>query len=227
MQDDTFNSLYFRALPRALFNESTLKKCMGRLTLLIHDRMAPAGLKFDYESEPFDVGQWEGEGSLSIGNISIYIGDHKLLLKSPLNSRERYPLVCFFNDEEYVVFDDDGEFTEEFKNMCSELSGVQPEPSKPVHKKYNRVSFLDIESNDIPEPTREIIQQHLVAYKDTNDLMGENLYIIDDAESLLLELEPDISEPVLSDIRHLQKICMDQDASYIRIIQNRCHATDN
>ena len=44
---------YTRVLPRDLFNEAKLMKCMGLLTLLIHDELIPDCLKFEYDQEPF------------------------------------------------------------------------------------------------------------------------------------------------------------------------------
>lgn len=62
---------YQRVLPRDLFNESKLLKCIGQLVLLIHDGNCPNGLAFthhDEDDEPFIIRLME-DGHLTITNI--------------------------------------------------------------------------------------------------------------------------------------------------------------
>lgn len=66
------NRNYFRVLPRDLFNEAKLLKCVGRLCLLIHDRTAPESLAFEENGEPFRVALLD-EGSLTIANLVISV----------------------------------------------------------------------------------------------------------------------------------------------------------
>ena len=63
---------YYRVIPRDLFNEAKLLKCMGHLCLKIHDRQVPIQMKILEEDElsNFKIGLME-EGSLTITNLII------------------------------------------------------------------------------------------------------------------------------------------------------------
>ena len=115
---------YYRVLPRDLFNESKLLKCLGRLTLMIHDGMA-GDLEFDLEKEErgFIINQNE-DGDLYCKNLFFYYNDEFVHVVSGLNSRGSYPLYFYFEKEtngklynysRESVFEEDGSFTPEFK----------------------------------------------------------------------------------------------------------------
>lgn len=108
---------YVRVLPRDLFNESKLLKCIGRLCLLIHDRQTPVEMSFEDTGESFAVGLLE-EGSLHISNLVICIKGKPFLFKTTYNSKASYPLNLEYEYVDYLVFDEAGEFTEEFKEFC-------------------------------------------------------------------------------------------------------------
>ena len=101
---------YERVIPRDLFNESKLLKCMGRLVLLVHDGAVP-GLDLWHDGGPFNIVQDENDGSISVSNVHL----SGMRLHTPVNCREPWPLVLVTDDwEEIAVFEDDGQLTEAF-----------------------------------------------------------------------------------------------------------------
>jgi hypothetical protein len=116
---------YMRVLPRDLFNEAKLLKCLGQLCLLIEDNRLRR-LKADHieEDSGFRILQEESDGSIYCDNlqfISEWHGD-TVDLRCPLNSREPYPLL--YQDTlsgcEDRVFTDDGRPTLEFLTFLGE-----------------------------------------------------------------------------------------------------------
>ena len=105
---------YTRVLPRDLFNEAKLLKCVGQLALLIYDGLPwPIGLLHRTPPKGFVVHRYEGDGGLYVGNLDLVArvgaGRYRIALKSGLNSRGPYPLV--FGDKkvpagEYSLFID-------------------------------------------------------------------------------------------------------------------------
>ena len=111
---------YERVIPRDLFNESKLLKCLGRLCLLIHDERC--NLRFDHNTDDypgFRIEQHDYDGSFYCDNLRFYDHfGHRLRLSSCLNSKEPYPLLCTTEDDEEIeVFHDDGELTDEFTQI--------------------------------------------------------------------------------------------------------------
>ncbi len=119
---------YFRVIPRDLFNESKLLKCIGRLCLLIHDNKAPEELSFEEteEGDRFKIELIES-GELFVSNLRFYVkgainNDGIVTFKTAYNSKEPYPLFMEYCFDETKVFDDEGEFTEEFLNEIKNIS---------------------------------------------------------------------------------------------------------
>jgi hypothetical protein len=125
---------YHRIIPRDLFNEAKLLKCLGQLSLFIHEGMdnshnkVPAALQMEYDSRHDNLGnevgfvvkQNEHDGSIFVTNISLLYHGAEVYLSSPLNSRDNYPLQ--FNCPEGGgcdgrVFDDGGNFSDDFVNF--------------------------------------------------------------------------------------------------------------
>ena len=109
--------MYERVVPRDLFNESKLLKCLGRLALLIHKGLEPIpdGLSFENSGGAFKIDQ-NLCGSLYVVS-GIVFKCHGVVLDfhSAYNNQSNYPLFLVAEDEgEIEVFDDSGEFTEEF-----------------------------------------------------------------------------------------------------------------
>ncbi len=105
---------YQRVLPRDLFNEAKLLKCLGRLVLLIHDRKIPFVGKVIHDGEPFKIGLSEC-GSLIVTNVQILVNNQAFAFKTTYNAKSNYPFYLETNDySEILVFDESGEFSEEF-----------------------------------------------------------------------------------------------------------------
>lgn len=111
------NSNYTRVIPRDLFNEAKLLKCVGRLSLLVLDRMAPKGLTIDETGEPFRVVMLQ-EGALTIINYPISVHGIPHTFATPVNNRSNYPLDMQVGEsDDYFtirVFDESGNFEPEF-----------------------------------------------------------------------------------------------------------------
>lgn len=99
---------YIRVLPRDAFNEAKLLKCIGKLTLLIEDRMLP-GWTYEYDGEPFAIEQDQNDGSIFVSNIEFLKSGIPIHLATPLNSRSSWPLQASGagHDGDYV-FSEDG-----------------------------------------------------------------------------------------------------------------------
>lgn len=108
---------YQRILPRDLFNEANLLKCYGRLWLLSEGSSAIT--IHEPEDAPFDIQQDPGSGALTIQNIDVMIHGDPWTFYRPLNSRRPWPLYAVDPGGrlEIPVFTDDGNFSQEFKNL--------------------------------------------------------------------------------------------------------------
>lgn len=117
------NTKYTRVIPRDLFNEAKLLKCMGLLCLKIHDRQTPVAM--DLYDDQGDLNQFEigllDTGHLTLTSIRIYIGKKNFIFKTVYNSKENYPLFVDHNDCEYLVFDENGEWDQEFIQFVNSL----------------------------------------------------------------------------------------------------------
>lgn len=109
---------YLRVIPRDLFNEANLLKCLGQVYLKLEVLNLPnVELVHTNEDRPFDVRQDPSDGALWVRNIALRKGRHKRWwFRRPLNSREPWPLYLIDIGDwvEYPVFTDEGEFTPEF-----------------------------------------------------------------------------------------------------------------
>lgn len=114
------NAEYTRVIPRDLFNESKLLKCIGRLTLLIHDGFAINGMTFEHDGDPFSVALMD-DGFLCITNIIFEMNDENMLFKCQYNSKSNYSLFLEYDYCDYLVFDESGDYTKEFKDICNDI----------------------------------------------------------------------------------------------------------
>lgn len=106
-----------RVIPRDFFNEAKLLKCFGQLALKIADCNLPDGLIIEIEEsgDPFNVVLMD-EGSLTISNYRTLVNRFPVIFKTTYNSKSAYPFFCELDYCDYEVFDNIGEFTEEFIN---------------------------------------------------------------------------------------------------------------
>lgn len=114
-------SNYRRVLPRDLFNEADLLKCLGRLHIALGEPAAQGhDATFDEEDLPFfDIEQDPGSGAVYVANLTFRVSGVAVWLWRPLNSRKEWPLWVgplptgpYFDDIE--VFDAHSALTADF-----------------------------------------------------------------------------------------------------------------
>ena len=124
---------YQRVIPRDLFNESKLLKCLGKVVLWHANGMLPdLDITFPWNSEflqggPFEIEQDPSSGNLSCSNIAFvrkHDGEH-LYLYTIYNSKESWPLYFADEHEEFFgpVFAYGGEeISKEFSDYIRETA---------------------------------------------------------------------------------------------------------
>lgn len=110
---------YQRVIPRDLFNESKLLKCIGQLALIIHDGVnVPRELKLSHDDSDyagFQIEQNQDSGALYCANIQMTFAGQPIELALPYNSKEPYPLNYVVNDDDDGrVFTDEGKLSHGF-----------------------------------------------------------------------------------------------------------------
>ncbi len=121
---------YKRVIPRDLFNEAKLLKCVGHLALKIHDGFTPGDIPMAItptinDGDPFVPDLDESLNALRLSSYVLAIGDRHLshyTLYTTYNSKEPYPLFVFVDNAEIPVFDDNGEYTQEFTDYVTEAA---------------------------------------------------------------------------------------------------------
>lgn len=112
---------YMRVIPRDLFNESKLLKCLGQLSLIAHDgldcrrqRVERLIVEFEegLEGDPFMIEQNEMSGALYCRTLRVEVNGRLVSVASTYNSKSPFPLC--FGDNEEPVFNDDGSLSDEF-----------------------------------------------------------------------------------------------------------------
>ncbi len=118
---------YQRVIPRDLFNEAKLLKCLGQLALHLHDYPI-AGVEFYQETDTaLEVWQNENTGGLYVSpeNLSLTINDRHVSLYTRYNSKDNYPLMAeTFDCECVTVFDEQGKLTPDFLNFIEAVKGI-------------------------------------------------------------------------------------------------------
>jgi hypothetical protein len=113
---------YTRVLPRDLFNEADLLKCMARLCIFLDDTPDHvASLEDDMEAgAPFDVQQSMTSGAIYVANIPFSVSGEAYDLYRPLNSRQPWPLWCgpsHGEGEAIRVFSEEGLLSEDMLSL--------------------------------------------------------------------------------------------------------------
>lgn len=104
---------YIRVIPRDLFNEANLLKCLGRIFINLESADLP-NVELAHDGEAFDVQMDESSGALYARNVVLIVRGEPCRLERPLNSREGWPLKLIDeHDEGTDVFNEDGSFSEE------------------------------------------------------------------------------------------------------------------
>lgn len=125
---------YQRVIPRDLFNEGNLLKCLGRVYLNLEVLGRESMLTHD--GEEFSIDQDEN-GSLIVTNVMLMRDGQEFAFRRPLNSREPWPLYLVNSDDDEIsVFDESGEFTEEMTltiTLHRSHTTARPAPVSPAH----------------------------------------------------------------------------------------------
>ncbi len=105
-------SNYYRVLPRDLFNEANLLKCMGKITCMVHDEQIQ-GLTMEHHStlDGFKVIQNISDGSITLDSVSFHDEEGEpVYFYTSMNSRDAYPLVMQYKECEYFPLNEKGEY---------------------------------------------------------------------------------------------------------------------
>lgn len=117
---------YIRVIPRDLFNEAKLLKCLGQIALIIHDGADRRyGLKLEHDDSEcagFDIAQNSASGALVCTNLRLTLRGSPIDLFSPYNSRDPYPLYYRHGENEDRALADDGSLSPEFVAYVKTLS---------------------------------------------------------------------------------------------------------
>jgi len=84
---------YLRVIPRDLFNEAKLLKCLG--ALYIAAERLPEGwvtLERGHDGAPFQIEQNKSDGSIFVANVHVYVNKIHVHVYTSLNSKAPYPL---------------------------------------------------------------------------------------------------------------------------------------
>lgn len=112
---------YNRVIPRDLFNEAKLLKCVGRLCLMIHNNQTPVDMNFEHDGAEFEIIMLPG-GSLCISNVLISIKGLEKTFATSYNSKSNYPFFIIDDEEgEIYIFNENGDFTQDFIDYCNLL----------------------------------------------------------------------------------------------------------
>jgi len=111
---------YLRVIPRDLFNEADLLKCLGKLEILLDNMEGHnASLTFDGSlnaTAGFDIEQNPDDGSIYSTTVEFSVSCDHYELYRPLNSREKWPLYVRFDgaDGDIRVYEESGNLSREF-----------------------------------------------------------------------------------------------------------------
>lgn len=109
---------YVRVLPRDLFNEADLLKCLGRLWILLDSNRRHDAQIVEEEVDAFDIVQDENSGAIEVRNLTFTIRGVKHRLVRPLNSRSAWPLWVEAESPEsdfdaVLVFNEKGDLSDD------------------------------------------------------------------------------------------------------------------
>lgn len=112
---------YHRVIPRDLFNEASLLKCMGALYIALENDNSRRTYFSDEDLPSFDIVQRDEDGSIFVDNLTLIAGEHTYRLTRPLNSRQPWPLYAERIDDErfdpVAVFNNDGTLSDDMKTL--------------------------------------------------------------------------------------------------------------
>lgn len=117
---------YRRVIPCDMLNEAKLLKCLGIMSIKIHDGIDPVSNMLTQTLEKGTKGFIIEQGALGeLSCVNYRVFDNSgvpVHLSTLLNSRLNYPLMFEYGDTHGFVFDDSGRFTEGFIRRLNESS---------------------------------------------------------------------------------------------------------
>lgn len=117
---------YIRVLPRDLFNEANLLKCLGQLWLLLDGKDGPVKFETEAVEEGFWILQDPADGSTYVSNVEVSVRGKRAHLSRPLNSRNPWPLYLSLpkdpSFDPIAVFNDVGDLSEDMLRLMGESS---------------------------------------------------------------------------------------------------------
>jgi len=121
---------YERVVPRDLFNEASLLKCIGRVWINLDQRGLSDAIEHD--GAAFDVEQSQDDGSLYCANVTLWVAGRHIHLWRPLNAREPWPLFARLPmDDDGLDYDDipvfsaNGDFSPEMNDFLLHISDAE------------------------------------------------------------------------------------------------------
>lgn len=110
---------YIRVIPRDLFNESKLLKCLGKLVIEAERHPEIAIEQIGGDRAGFDIRQNEADGGLWARNIHVSISGVHITVQTAYNSKQDWPLYASNPAGDVVsVFNHDGSLTCEFLGLA-------------------------------------------------------------------------------------------------------------
>ena len=103
---------YRRVIPRDLFNEAKLLKCLAFISLKIHDgKIQGLNINHEDESRGFKIEQNDLDGSIHVSNLHFFDeAGTPVYFCHPLNNKGNFPLLMEYKDEVYFPFNESGEY---------------------------------------------------------------------------------------------------------------------
>jgi hypothetical protein len=114
---------YDRVIPRDLFNEADLLKCIGRLYLELENLYKIYDPKYvaevlQVDQGPFLIEQNPTDGSIYVKNVDLFFKGNTYKIYRPLNTKIPYNVFLErIREEDIPIFDVNGDLTEEFRGF--------------------------------------------------------------------------------------------------------------
>lgn len=117
---------YNRVIPRDLFNEANLLKCLGRLWCLLDETRGHnarlGNADSEHSGDAFIIEQDPSDGAIYVSNLPFTIGRIHFTLFVPLNNRNPWPLWLHHSEDDIRVFTEDGFLSSEFVQLIMGLT---------------------------------------------------------------------------------------------------------
>lgn len=163
---------YLRVIPRDLFNEAKLLKCLGQLCLAIEEGGDGKKVKYKHmaavDGNGFHIRQDASDGSFFCSNLWFEIEGYQdvhFFLQQSKDDPYPFYLSTLDDEEVYRVFDDHGNLTVELAEMLGirykAVPDLGPEYAKVVWR-WGDIEDLGVweDKNLTPNDAEEFLRQH-------------------------------------------------------------------